>query len=262
MGFVRSSEEIARIQQTLSNPRFVGAEMLSVDFLTTPEFVQSVLPPGLEPADEPRIRAMIGRWRSNCVADFDGGAIYVAARHEELEGDYVLAMYMDRDQPIIFGRELFGEPKKQAVSRLQRRGPHMSGWVMRDGVRLIEIEAELTEESIPENGEGLNFNYKATPSCDGIGLEDDAILTVATFATELTLIRTGTGTLTLRSTVNDPLGEIEVVSVLGASYIEGDLITSCRAAARIPADDFLPYALGRMDDWSVLDTEAARSVVA
>ena len=191
-----------------------------------------------------------------------GGAIYVAARHEELEGDYVLAMYMDRDQPIIFGRELFGEPKKQAVSRLQRRGPHMSGWVMRDGVRLIEIEAELTDESGPEQMEGLNFNYKATPSCDGIGLEDDAVLTVATFASELTLIRTGTGTLTLRSTANDPLGEIEIVSVLGASYVEGDLITSCRAAARIPADAFLPYALGRMDDWSVLDTEAVRSVVA
>jgi acetoacetate decarboxylase len=90
MGFVRTSEEIARIQDTLSEPRFVGAEMLGVEFLTTPEFVQSVLPPGLEPADEPRVRAMIGRWRSNCVADFDGGAIYVAARHGDLEGDYVL----------------------------------------------------------------------------------------------------------------------------------------------------------------------------
>ena len=262
MGFVRTNEEVARIQQTLSNPRFVGAEMLSVDFLTTPEFVQSVLPPGLEPADEPRVRAMIGRWRSNCVADFDGGAIYVAARHGELEGDYVLAMYMDRDQPMIFGRELFGEPKKQAVSRLQRRGQHMAGWVMRDGVRLIEIEADLAEEAGPDHVEGLNFNYKATPSCDGIGLEDDAVLTVATFACDLTLVRTGTGTLTLQSTVHDPLGEIEIVSVTGASYIEGDLITSCRAAARIPADDFLPYALGRMDDWSVLDTEAVRSVVA
>ena len=41
MGFVRSSEEVARIQHTLSHPRFVGAEMLSVDFLSTPEFVQS-----------------------------------------------------------------------------------------------------------------------------------------------------------------------------------------------------------------------------
>ena len=40
------------MQDTLSHPRFVGAEMLGVEFLTTPEFVQSVLPPGLEPADE------------------------------------------------------------------------------------------------------------------------------------------------------------------------------------------------------------------
>lgn len=262
MGFVRTSEEVERIQQTLSHPRFVGAEMLSVDFLTTPEFVEAVLPPGLEPRDEPRVSAMVGRWRSNCVADFDGGAIYVAARHGDLEGDYVLAMYMDRDVPIIFGRELFGEPKKQAVSRLQRRGSHMAAWIERDGVRLIELEVELGEDLGPVQVDGLNFNYKALPSCDGIGLEDDAILTLATFANDLTVHRTGTGTIALRSTPHDPLGEIEVVSVLGASYTEGDLITSCRAGARVPADEFLPYALGRMDDWSQLDTEATRSLVA
>ncbi len=57
---------------------------------------------------------MIGRWQSNCVGDYCGGAIYVAARHEGVEGDYVLAMYMDADPAIIFGRDLFGEPKKQA----------------------------------------------------------------------------------------------------------------------------------------------------
>jgi acetoacetate decarboxylase len=262
MGFVRSSEEIARIQHTLSQPRFVGAEMLSVNFLTTPDFVEAVLPPGLEPAGVPRASAMVGRWRSNCVADFEGGAIYLAAQHGDLEGDYVLAMYMDRDQPIIFGRELFGEPKKQAISRLHRRGAHMAGWIARDGVRLIELDVDLAEEHGPQHVDGVNFNYKATPACDGNGLEDDAVLTVASFANELTVYRTGTGAVTLRSGVHDPLAEIPVVSVLGASYLEGDLIASCRAAARIPAGEFLPYALGRMDDWSLLDTEGARSAVA
>jgi acetoacetate decarboxylase len=262
MGFVATGEEIARIQHTLSQPRFVGAEMLSVDFLTTTEFVRAVLPPGLEPAGEPRVRAMVGRWRSNCVADFDGGSIYLAARHGDLDGDYVLAMYMDRDQPIIFGRELFGEPKKQARSRLHRRGSHMAGWIERDGVRLIGLDVDLAEDHGPQHVEGVNFNYKATPACDGHGLEDDAVLTVASFANDLTTYRTGSGTVTLASTPHDPLGEIPVVSVLGASYLEGDLISSCRAAARIPAEEFLPYALGRMDDWSLLDTEGARSAVA
>ena len=95
MGFVKTREEVARLEKVLSHPRFVGAEMLTIDYLTTPEIVRSILPPGLEPAAEPLITAMVGRWRSNCVADFAGGAIYVAARHKDIEAAYVLAMFMD-----------------------------------------------------------------------------------------------------------------------------------------------------------------------
>jgi len=54
----------------------------------------------------------------------------------------------------------------------------------------------------------------------GIGLTDDANLTVATFATELTIIPSGhRNAQRLRSTVHDPLGEIEIVSVLGCGVM-------------------------------------------
>jgi acetoacetate decarboxylase len=85
MGFVKTPEEVARIEKVASHPRFVGSEMLTIDFLTTPEFVASVLPPGLEPATEPLVTAMVGRWRSNCVGDYAGGAIYLMARHKTIE---------------------------------------------------------------------------------------------------------------------------------------------------------------------------------
>jgi len=62
MGFVKRPEEIVRIEHALSHPRFVNGEMLSVDFLTDPDVVAHVLPPPLEPADTPRVTAMIGRW--------------------------------------------------------------------------------------------------------------------------------------------------------------------------------------------------------
>ena len=123
MGFVKTPEEITRIEHALRHPRFVNGEMLSVDFLTEPEFAAAVLPPPLEPADTPRVTAMVGRWQSNCVGDFYGGAIYVAARHEDVDGSYVLAMYMDGDVPMIYGRDLFGEPKKLARSGLHRPDP-------------------------------------------------------------------------------------------------------------------------------------------
>ena len=37
--------------------------------------------------------------------------------------------------------------------------------------------------------------------------------------------------------------------------MEGDLIARARTIGRIPKDAFFPYLLGRMDDWSLLDTE-------
>jgi acetoacetate decarboxylase len=255
MGFVRTREEIVRIQQALSKPRFVNGEMLTVDFLTEPAIVSALLPPGLEATGNPRVTAMVGRWQSNCVGDFDGGAVYVEARHGDFVGDYVLAMYMDRDQPIIYGRELFGEPKKQATSRLSRNGRRLNGWVRRYGTELIALEVELDSDHGPGRAQGINFNYKAIPATHGIGLEWDAALTMARFDLDLSVNSEGRGAVRLGHGVHDPLAELTVVEVLRGAYIEGDLIASAETLAYIKAEDFLPYALGRTDDWSALDTE-------
>jgi acetoacetate decarboxylase len=257
MGYMKNAQEIARIEHALSHPRFVNGEMLSVDFLTDPEVVAEILPPPLEAADAPAINAMVGRWQSNCVGDFCGGAIYVAARHRDVEGSYVLAMWMDSDVPTIYGRDLFGEPKKLAESRLHRRGDQYTAWLDRGGTRLLELSAELPEDRGPSEAGGVNFNFKSRPAANGVGLEEDAILTLARFETSIRVQRVGTGAVTLRGTVHDPVDTLPVRSVTGATYLECDLIGRCEAVATVSADVFLPYHYGRHDDWSVLDTERA-----
>ena len=257
MGFVKTPEEIARIEHALQYPRFVNGEMLNVDFLTEPDFVADVLPPPLEPADTPRVTAMVGRWQSNCVGDFYGGAIYVAARHDGIDGDYVLAMFMDGDVPTIYGRDLFGEPKKVAQSSLHRRGDHFSGWVDRGGVRLIELRADVPEDLGSSEGEGVNFNFKARPAANGVGLQEDAILTRASFQASVRTARRGSGSVVLRGTVHDPLDEIPIVSILRGRFVECDLIARCESIATVPGEIFAPYHHGRHDDWSALDTESA-----
>jgi acetoacetate decarboxylase len=262
MGFVRTKEEIARIQQALQHPRFVNAEMLSVDFLTRPATIERLLPPGLEPTGNPRVTAMVGRWQSNCVGDFDGGAIYLEARHGDIVGDYVLAMYMDRDQPIIYGRELFGEPKKQSTTRLSRAGRRLNGCVDRYGTRLIELDVALESERGPSQGTGVNFNYKAIPATNGRGLEWDAALTMARFEVNLRASGEGRGLVRLQGSVHDPLDEIEIVEVLRGAFVEGDLIASAETLTYIDGEAFLPYALGRTDDWSALNTEVRPDIPA
>jgi acetoacetate decarboxylase len=256
MGFVKTPEEITRIEHALSHPRFVNGEMLSVDFLTDPDVVAHVLPPPLEPGATPRVTAKVGRWQSNCVGDFAGGAIYVAARHDGVDGDYVLAMYMDNDIPTIYGRDLFGEPKKLADSQLYRHGDVFTGHVDRGGVRLIELAAQLPTDLGSFQAEGINYNFKARPAAHGIGLQEDAILTKATFDTRVARAWEGTGSVTLRGTVHDPLDELPILSVERAVFLECDLIGVCEAVATVPAGVFAPYHHGRHDDWSALDTEA------
>ena len=258
MGFVMTPEDIARIEVPLSRPRFVSAQMLSVDILTDPDWVARVLPPPLEPADVPRVRAMIGRWQSNCVGDYNGAGLYIPARYDGVEADYVLSMWMSTDQAVIFGRELYGEPKKLGQSQLHRDGDRLNAWVERGGVRLMELEVELENDAGPTEVSFKNWNFKARPAANGVGLEDDAILTLASFDNEWVVNAEGRGTVRFTGTVHDPLDEIEIRATTRGAYLEGKLISSCESITTVPADDFLPYAYGRMDDWSHLNTEDRR----
>ena len=179
---------------------------------------------------------MVGRWgRSNCVHAFAGGALYVQAKHKDYVGDYCLAMPMSTDAAIIFGRELFGEPKKQATTTLERKGNTITGSCVRHGKPIISLTATMEKkESTTESG-FVNFHYKYLPKSDGHGLEWDPVLVMATFKTKVTLAEKGRGTLTLGNTVHDPLGEIEIVQLLSASYTEGDIYSRCQTLAQINA---------------------------
>ncbi|MEL7045964.1 MAG: hypothetical protein AAGL66_13210, partial [Pseudomonadota bacterium] len=121
------------------------------------------------------------------------------------------------------------------------------------------LEVNLGADEGPSTGEGINFNYKAMPATDGIGLEWDAALTCARFETIMRVHRTGSGIVRLGCGVHDPLHEIPIAEVLHGRYVEGDLLASAKTLAYVPGADFLPYALGRTDDWSALDTETRGS---
>lgn len=255
MGFVKTAAEVERIEAAIGAPRFGGAQMLSVEFLVDPEFVALVLPPPLEPVAAPRMRAMVGRWQSNCVGDFAGGTVYVTCAHEGLEGEYNLAQYMDGDAPTIFGRDVFGEPKKMAAATLRARGGSMRGEIVRGGVPLVTLEAELGPDNGSVEATRESYNVKSRPAADGRGLEEDAILTRAHYEIRGRVTREGEGRIALAGTVHDPLDEIPIRRVLRATYFEGDLSATVESVARIPAATFAPFHHGRNDDWSALATQ-------
>jgi acetoacetate decarboxylase len=260
MGYVKTPHELAQIEDVLSAPRWSG-EWLSIRFLTEPATLARLLPPPLEPGPEAVATATVGRWQSNCLGDFAGAVVNLAARHDEVDGTYVLALYMDSEPPVVFGRECFGEPKKLATTGLFRDRDHVHGWVERRGTRLIDLRADVGADLGASRLQRFSFNYKARTAADGRGLEEDAILTRTTFSVDLRSRRVGPGAITLGHGVHDPLGELEVLEVLGAVYGEDETAARCAAVATVPADEFLPYHYGRQDDWLALDTAPMRDTI-
>ena len=254
MGYVKTPQEIEAVLAVIAEPRFVNSEMLSIVVRTDPAWLAEVIPAPLVP-DGDTVRFMVGRWQSNCVGNFNGGAIYIPAKFGDISGEYVLAMYMDNDSAIIYGREVFGEPKKQAGVSLHRGAHHAVGVLTRGNVEIMRIEAKFDTDNGPSVTTGSNFNIKAMPDASGNGLQFDPILTVADFDVTLTADRSGSGKLKLASTINDPLGSIPVLEVINTLWQEGDLIPQTRTLATIPAADFLPYFFARVDDYASMNTE-------
>ncbi|MBS1882221.1 MAG: acetoacetate decarboxylase family protein [Actinobacteria bacterium] len=253
MGFIRTADEIAELEALHSRPRFYDGERLNVEFTTTPEALARLLPPPLEPTDRPTAVVGIGRWRSDAVGPYSGGSIYLASRHGETKGLYALSMWMDTEPAVLYGREVFGEPKKFGVVTLDRRQDRVTATVVRHDTTIVEIHATLGEDRGPSQATGRAFNFRSRPAADGIGLAGDPELTEATFEASASAERIGAAELTLRGTAHDPLEELPIVSVGQASYTAVELIARCQAVATVPAEAFLPFHYGRGDDWLALD---------
>jgi acetoacetate decarboxylase len=145
-------------------------------------------------------------------------------------------MPVDNDMAMVYGREQFGFPKKIAEEiTLRRNGDHVIGRVLRRGVEVLHIEAELTDRvdradldtvgPAVSDLEGrpcrkvVSFLFKFSQSPDGRGFDF-----VPRLVREVVLFRprddlmSGTGKLEMVSSPYDPLGDIPVRDLMEVTY--------------------------------------------
>ena len=112
MGYVKSSEDVAAMLSLMKRAHYV-ADQVNVEFTSTADFIEHVLPPCLEPVDEPRGVINVSRWQSIYCGEFDVGWSTCSPATATSKA-YCLNMFMSGEAPITMGREHYGEPKKLA----------------------------------------------------------------------------------------------------------------------------------------------------
>lgn len=249
MRFVKTPEEIRRIQAVYARCHFLGMRGLSVLFETTPDVIQAILPPPLEPTPEPLGTAWVAEVASsNCVGPFLGAAVYLRARYQDIVGNYCLSMPMSTVEAVVFGRELYGEPKKLANIIFEAQGEHVWGSAERRGVRFLSLRGRLTGEGRPGRVQTSTFHFKFSPRPDGDGFDTPPRLVHVIGDMTVQTAKVGRGELVFRDSVHDPLADIPVRQVIEALYTEGHLYTSGQTLCEVDAEAFQPYAFAGTDD--------------
>ena len=249
------------MQRLYAAPAFERTRAIAAVYDTDPAVVAEILPPPLRPTDRPRVSlsvAYIGA--SNALQPFGACTLAVECRYGEETGAYPITMPMSTDSAVIFGRELYGEPKKVADIQVHHDGRVVVGTVTRHGLTYVELRGEVQDEERAEAARAsTQFFFKFMPAPDGNGFDNDPVLVRVRHSGVSRLVQGLDGEVILRESPHDPVVDLPVRNLLSLTYSEGDTYTHGEILARVPGESFLPYMFGRVDDLELLARAAAQS---
>lgn len=245
MSFVANPDQVSAFLTQCSSPSY-SQDAVSVEFTTTEAFIRSVLPPSLEPSDTFTGLITISTWQSNVCGSFELSSVSVRCKSDGVDGYWILHLIVSTPFAITWGRETWGEVKREGSARLHWNGKRLSAFAERKGVRLIELEAEFTQELPAEDAESFDFEAKAFPDAKGDDLESDPKLITLKVNDRYEKYASGEGKLTLRGTLSDPLHTIPIVSVGQFLHMSGSSNWSYVSERRLcSSKDYLPYFVFR-----------------
>ncbi len=253
MRFVKTLDEIKKIHSVYARCQHLATRNLTVLFETTPEAVRAVLPPPLEPTAEPLGTAWVADiGNSNCVGPFQAAALYVRARYRDIVGNYCISMPVSTPEAVVFGRELYGEPRKLAKIIFEQQDEYVWGSAERHDIRYLSLRGRLTDAGAAGRTETSSFFFKFLPRADGSGFDSPPQLIHVTGDSTVEVCRKGRGELILRDSPHDPVADLPVRQVIEAAYTEGHLYSSGHVLCEVDVDDFLPYAFSKVDAFDVV----------
>lgn len=240
-----SEQEVQDMLKCFKSPHFTNVVNYITAFETDPDWVKEVLPAPLEPA-EPIVSIALSEGDQ-----FHGLIMGLQAKYGDLVGDWGIAYVMDTDLGVIFGRESLAEPKKLGVTTTEIKDGVFTGTVSRWGQELLRIEANVGEQTDEDliGGAMENFHFKYSIKADGSGITDvDLIRSHFDVKAENTTLMTPTK-IELNESPFDIYGEVPVGKVVSSFFAKLDMVGTGSYLARIPGEDFLPYAFFKHDDY-------------
>ncbi len=252
--YVKTPEQVKKARE--ADPEFLPSNVRSIRavYETDPEIAAALLPKPLELA-APEICVTCSHVAMQISPEYTfeiGAMIFgVRARHEGVDGIYLVTMPMTAEAAVIGGRETYGEPKKIADIDFEWGEGAAGVKVARMGMTYVEMSGVIGESTGPREFVEHAYCYKAFPSCDqGKDFDSDPLLIRLEWRHEQTKVHRMDGAITLSDSPLDPVADIPVRRLLSMEYEEGSTQSNGTVLRSVPGEWIMPFLHGRYDDTS------------
>lgn len=250
-------------------------EGLYLCFLTDPAVIARLLPPPLKPFSMPVVTLSIAHIHNPSFADDYYEAILgVYAMHGKELGLYPLSLVLGgpgAEMAVQLGRDNGSIPKKMGAEFVIRQtGNTITASVTRRGVQLIEAKLELGETNSPLTGAmyqfpepgkqtyggGFYFHFDREPDKEGVSHFTNGALLQNLCEYTYKSWEPGFASLKLRSSIDDPWGEVPINTIVGGAYsVNSLLVHKLNLVENLNAEEIVPYLMaGRYDRTAFMET--------
>ncbi len=159
---------------------YPDSKFLMVTFSVDREDIKELVPPPLIVGKSPMVICYVAYFKDSFVGNYHEAATFIEARLKTKTtkdmGWYCNSMFVDNDAAMAAGREIYGFPKKIAEFKLFTEKGKQIGIVKRNGIEIMKIVVELTNEvnEIPGGQviRALTLKHITNPENNGIELSE------------------------------------------------------------------------------------------
>lgn len=118
--------------------------MLKIDYRTDADKIAALLPPGIEPGDEPIVHVTIYNFPVNMEPEY-GLVINVDAKYNGVAGEYSLCVGINQEAPLFTCHEHWGQPKYPCNTTYFRLMDMVEAKVEHQGYTFLEFKGMVKE---------------------------------------------------------------------------------------------------------------------
>ena len=256
------------VKNFVNVPTLYKQQGIYFTYSTPPEIISKIIPPPLEPV-APVVVGYIAQFGGTSFGGpYIESLICTPCKYKNDVGGYSYNLMLfghGAESGTIVGSNCCGIPKKTADGmEVNRIGDCVTAKILRHGVTLVDLEIKLGHYNSslasaylgdPAPGSvntGCNFfhTFNMIQTENGNSVFSDVFLVKLVTQAKCLNWEPGELNITMRSSADDPFGELAVIQPIGGAFFENEYIEMTKTVklAELNADETMPYLMsGRYD---------------